>query len=188
MAIVDITTVLDPPAKLAIMVKDTLNAMAPRPSDEITMKHHWYQCTVQNATQFEMRFNDSYLDSGKYLTAPQSVGPYGQMTFNAYNDRSGPSTGVSFSAQLDETHRFDFSIGLDAPSMGRLKAGVVESNSAKAGLEIASREGNSITSKDQYKGNDNDDNGQVIELHLVAYPGMDMKVVITQRIVGNNDE
>ncbi|KAF4495917.1 polyketide synthase [Fusarium agapanthi] len=180
MAIVDINTVLDPPAKLAVKVKDTLRAMPPRPSDEIRMKHRWYQCTVQNATQFEIRLEDGrYFEAGQYLTVPQLIGPYGQMTFTTSNDRSGASTGLSFSANLDETHRYYFAIGLDAPYVGRLKAGVVQSNSAKTGLEIASREGNSITSENRYKGKDNDGDDQVIEIHLVAHPGMEMKVVIT---------
>ncbi|KAF5541087.1 polyketide synthase [Fusarium mexicanum] len=188
MAIVDINTVLNPPAKLAVKVKETMGAMPPRPSDEIRMKHRWYQCTIQNATQFEIRLENSYFDAGRYLTGPQSVGPYGQMTFTAYNDRGGASTGLCFSANLDEAHPFYFAIGLDAPYVGRLKAGVVESNTAKTGLDIATREGNSITSKNRYKGKDNDGDDQVIEFHLVAYPGMEMKVIITQYIVDSNDE
>ncbi|KAF5595989.1 polyketide synthase [Fusarium pseudocircinatum] len=169
MTIVEINTVLDPAAKLAVMVKETLRALPPRPSDEVRMKHRWYQCIVQNATQFEIRFDDSYFNAGKYLAAPQSIGPYGQMT-------------------QDEGHRFYFAIGLDAPAMGGFKAGVVESDSAKTGLEIVSREGNSITSTDQFRGKDNDEDGQVIQFHLVAYPGRDMKVIITQRIVDRDDE
>ncbi|KAF5659138.1 polyketide synthase [Fusarium circinatum] len=188
MAIVDINTVLDPPAKLAEKVKDTLRAMPPRPSDEIRMKHRWYQCTVQNATQFEIRLENSYFNAGKYLTAPQSVGPYGQMTFTAYHDRLGVSTGLSFSANLDEIHRSYFAIGLDAPYMGGFRAGVVESNSAKEGLDIVTREGNSVILKQKYKGKDSNGDDQVIEFHLAAYPGMEMKVIITQLIVNNNDE
>ncbi|KAF5571509.1 polyketide synthase [Fusarium phyllophilum] len=150
MAIVDIKTVLDPPAKLVEKVKDTLRALTPHPSDEIRDKHRWYQCTVQNATQFEIRLEDSYFNAGKYLTAPKS--------------------------------------GLDAPMMGGFKASVVESNSAKTGLENATREGRSIASKDQYKGEDSDGDDRVIEFHVVAYPGMEMKATITQLIVDSSDE
>ncbi|KAG5795500.1 hypothetical protein H9Q69_005434 [Fusarium xylarioides] len=188
MAIVDINTVLDPPARLAAKVKDTLRALTPHPSDEIRDKHRWYQCTVQNATQFEIRLEDSYFNAGKYLTAPKSVGPYGQMTFTAYNDWAGASTGLWFSAHLDETHRFDFAIGLDAPMMGGFKAGVVKSNSAKTGLENATREERSITSKDRYKGEDSEGDGRVIEFHVVAYPGMEMKATITQLVVDSSGE
>lgn len=84
--------------------------MTPRPSDDIREKHRWYQCTVQNATQFDIRLEDSYFNAGKYLAAPNPVGPYGQMTFTAYNDRFGASTGLSFSAHLDETHLSFFAI------------------------------------------------------------------------------
>lgn len=84
--------------------------MTPRPSDDIRDKHRWYQCTVQNATQFDIRLEDSYFNAGRYLEAPNPVGPYGQMTFTAYNDRFGASTGLSFSAHLDETHRSYFAI------------------------------------------------------------------------------
>ncbi|KAI1033559.1 hypothetical protein LB505_012977 [Fusarium chuoi] len=187
MAIIDINTILDPPMKLATKLKDTLNAMTPRPSDDIRDKHRWYQCTVQNATQFDIRLEDSYFNAGRYLEAPNPVGPYGQMTFTAYNDRFGASTGLSFSAHLDETHRSYFAIGLDAPATGGFRAGVVESDSAKKGLEIATRQGNSITLTDRYKGKDSDGDDRVIEFHIAAYPGMEMKVVITQVIVDSND-
>ncbi|EWZ52258.1 hypothetical protein BFJ63_vAg11636 [Fusarium oxysporum f. sp. narcissi] len=188
MVIIDIATVLDHQLKLISMVKDTLNAMTPRPSDEIRDKHRWYQCTVQNATQFNIVLEKSYFNAGKYLTAPESVGPYGQMTFTAYNDVSGTSTGLSFWAHLDESHQFHFAIGLDAPLMGGFKAGVVESDSAKTGLEIATRQGNSITSENRYKGKDNDGNDQVIEFHVATYPGMEMKAAITQLIVDSDNE
>ncbi|KAF5251261.1 hypothetical protein FANTH_3696 [Fusarium anthophilum] len=188
MAIVDINTVIDPPAKLAVKVKDTMGAMTPRPSDEIRMKHRWYQCTVQNATQFEIRLEETYFNTGKYLTAPQPIDPYGQMTFTAYNDRFGVSTGLSFLANLDETHRSYFAIGLDAPYMGGFRAGVVESNTAKTGLDIVTREGNSVILEGRYKGKNSDGDDQVIEFHLAAYPGMEMKVIITQLIVNNNDK
>ncbi|KAI1061223.1 hypothetical protein LB506_011746 [Fusarium annulatum] len=172
MAITDINTILDPPMKLAAKLKDTLNAMTPRPSDDIGDKHRWYQCTVQNATQFDTRLEDSYFNSGKYLTAPNPAGPYGQITFTTYNDRFGASTGLSFSAHLDEAHRSYFAIGLDAPATGGFRAGVVESDSAKKGLEIATRQGNSVTMADQYKGKDSDGDDRVIKCHLVAYPEM----------------
>ncbi|RKL03651.1 hypothetical protein BFJ68_g11395 [Fusarium oxysporum] len=188
MVIIDIATVLDHQVKLISKVKDTLNAMTPRPSDEIRDKHRWYQCTVQNATQFNIVLEKSYFNAGKYLMAPESVGPYGQMTFTAYNDVSGTSTGLSFWAHLDESHQFHFVIGLDAPLMGGFKAGVVESDSAKTGLEIATRQGNRITSENRYKGKDNDGNDQVIEFHVATYPGMEMKVAITQLIVDSDNE
>ncbi|KAG4264995.1 hypothetical protein FPRO04_00721 [Fusarium proliferatum] len=122
MAITDINTVLDPPMKLAAKLKDTLNAMTPRPSDDIGDKHRWYQCTVQNATQFDTRLEDSYFNSGKYLTAPNPAGPYGQITFTTYNDRFGASTGLSFSAHLDEAHRSYFAIvGLTATCLSTCK-------------------------------------------------------------------
>ncbi|KAI1023640.1 hypothetical protein LB503_000147 [Fusarium chuoi] len=187
MAIIDINTIFDPPMELAEKVKQTLNAMTPRPSDDIREKHRWYQCTVQNATQFDIRLEDSYFNAGKYLAAPNPVGPYGQMTFTAYNDRFGASTGLSFSAHLDETHLSFFAIGLDAPATGGFRAGVVESDSAKKGLEIATRQENSITLKDRYKGKDSDGDDRVVEFHFAAYPGMEMKVVITQVIVDSNN-
>jgi hypothetical protein len=76
--------------------------MAPRPSNEIRDKHRWYQCTVQNATQVEIRLKNSYFDAGKCFKAPESVSPCGQMSFTAYNDRFGASTGLYFRAYLDE--------------------------------------------------------------------------------------
>ncbi|CVK84847.1 uncharacterized protein FMAN_01773 [Fusarium mangiferae] len=187
MVTIDINTVLDPPMKLAAKVKDTLNAMTPVPSDEIRDKHRWYQCTVQNATQFDIRLDDSYFEAGKYLVAPNPVNPYAQMTFTAYSDHVRASSGLSFWAHLDETQRFHFAIGLDAPVTGGFRAGVIESNSAKKGLEIATRQGNSITSSDRYRGKDSDDDDRVIEFRVAAYPGMEMKVVITQVIVDSND-
>ncbi|KAH7269220.1 uncharacterized protein BKA55DRAFT_548072 [Fusarium redolens] len=84
--------------------------MAPRPPSEIRDKHRWYQCTVQIATQFKIVLENSYFDAGKYLTAPEPVFPSGQMTFTAFNDVSGASTGLSFWAHLDESHRFYFAI------------------------------------------------------------------------------
>ncbi|PNP79952.1 hypothetical protein FNYG_06649 [Fusarium nygamai] len=188
MAIVDINTVLDPPMKLSVKSKYTLDAIAPRPSNEIRHKGRWYQCTVQNASQFEVRLENSYFEAGKYLKTPDSVSRYGQMAFTAYNDRFGASTGLSFRAYLDEARWFDFAIGLDAPMMGGFKSGVVESDSAKTGLENATREGRSITSKDRYKGKDSDGIDRVIEFHVVAYPGMETKVIITQLIVDSSNE
>ncbi|SCO28466.1 uncharacterized protein FFNC_00348 [Fusarium fujikuroi] len=188
MAIVDISTILDPPIKLAAKVKDTLNATTPRPSDEIRDKHRWYQCTVQNATQFYIRLQDSYFNAGKYLTAPSPVGPYGQMTFTAYNDRFGASTGLSFSAHSDETYQYHSAIGLDAPATGGFRAGVVESDCAKKGLDIATRQGNSITLTYLFKGKDSAGDDRLIEFHLAAYSGMEIKVVITQLILNRNDD
>ncbi|VTT72082.1 unnamed protein product, partial [Fusarium fujikuroi] len=130
MAIVDISTILDPPIKLAAKVKDTLNATTPRPSDEIRDKHRWYQCTVQNATQFYIRLQDSYFNAGKYLTAPSPVGPYGQMTFTAYNDRFGASTGLSFSAHSDETYQYHSAI----PNIGYLTMDPLSIASSVVGL------------------------------------------------------
>ncbi|CZR33173.1 uncharacterized protein FPRO_01845 [Fusarium proliferatum ET1] len=134
MAIIDINTILDPPMKLAAKLKDTLNAITPRLPNDIRDKHRWYQCTIQNATQFDIRLEDSYFNAGKYLTAPNLVGLYGQMTFTAYNDRFAASTGLSFSAHLGETHRSYFAIGPDALATGGFRAGVVESDSTKIGL------------------------------------------------------
>lgn len=72
--------------------------------------------------------------------------------------------------------------------MGGFKPGVVESDYAKTGLEIATRQGNSITPENRYKGKDNDGNDQMIEFHVATYPGMEMKVVITQLIVDSDNE
>jgi hypothetical protein len=59
--------------------------------------------------------------------------------------------------------------------MGGFKAGVVESDSARTGLENATGEGGSRTSKDRYKGKDSDGVDRVIDFHVVAYLGMEMK-------------
>ncbi|KAF5647653.1 polyketide synthase [Fusarium tjaetaba] len=116
----------------------------------------------------------------------------------------GASTGLWLSEHLDQARRFDFPVisnpgkktspeptacqGLDAPSTGGFKAGVVESNSAKTGLENATRKGRSINSRFRFMGKDSDGDDRVIEFHVVAYPGMEMKVIVTQLIVNSNDD
>ncbi|QGI76752.1 hypothetical protein CEK25_001658 [Fusarium fujikuroi] len=193
MAIIDINTIIDPPMKLAAKVKDVS-------SSEFT-SILWMQWTLAPEMRSETRIvgiNAPFktLPSLTYvskiailmLETLNPVGPYGQMTFTAYNDRFGASTGLSFSAHLDDTHRSYSAIGLDAPATGGFRAGVVESDSAKQGLEIATRQGNSITLTDRYKGKDSAGDDRLIEFHLAAYSGMEIKVVITQLILNSNDD
>ena len=72
--------------------------------------------------------------------------------------------------------------GLTSPDLGGHKAGVIESLNPKDGYDIASDEGNSITSQNQYKAQDGDNPEQDvdIEFHVSAQPGREMLIVITE--------
>lgn len=72
------------------------------------------QCTIINATQFDLLLEENYLDSGKYWTAPGAAVPFDQMTFTGCNKDHSPFTGVSggllYKVYLDEEHSFRFAI------------------------------------------------------------------------------
>jgi hypothetical protein len=42
--------------------------------------------------------------------------------------------------------------------------------------------------KNKYKAKDKDGDDQIIEFHVTAYPGMEMKITIAQLIVQNDDD
>jgi len=91
-----------------------LDKLLPHPPDDLKKKHRWFQCTIKNATQFDLLLEESYLDSGTYWTAPGTVTQFDQMTFSGCNKNNSVATGVSggqaFRVYLDEQHDFSFAI------------------------------------------------------------------------------
>ena len=70
--------------------------------------------------------------------------------------------------------------GWTAPGAGRFKAGVIESSSAKDGYDAATPNGNSITSENEYQGEDEDGNPVRIKFQISAAPGNEPMFVVTQ--------
>ncbi|KAL9611243.1 MAG: hypothetical protein Q9167_004097 [Letrouitia subvulpina] len=125
------------------------------------------------------------IKDGKWWTAPGDVQKFEQLVFSACNkdhEPTGVSGGTALRLKLDQDHFFDIAIGLTSPNLGGHKAGVIESLNPKDGYDIASDDGNSITSQNQYraKDGDNPDQDVDIEFHVSAQPGREMLIVITE--------
>ncbi|KZZ91818.1 hypothetical protein AAL_06572 [Moelleriella libera RCEF 2490] len=173
-------------AKLFIKVRDTLRELVPKPPTELEKYHRSFQCTMHNATQFQIVTTDNYICSGKFFETPKSVDGFKTMSFSGSNEDHNPAgvtLGSSFRLSLDSTHFFDFSVGLTAPLAGSYKAGVVESADPKAGYEAALRKGVAIISENTYISRDEDGNKQEIMFHVAAFPGKYMSIEIRQIIV-----
>ncbi|KAM0492530.1 hypothetical protein ACHAP8_009885 [Fusarium lateritium] len=183
---VEVATSFITGAKLAIKVRDILRELVPKPPTELEKYHRWFQCTVYNATQFQILTTDNYIDSGKFFETPKGVDEFKTMEFSGSNgdhNPAGVTLGSSFRLSLDSTHFFDFSVGLTAPVAGSYKAGVVESADPKAGYEAALRKGVAINSENTYISKDEDGNEQEIMFHVSAFPGKHMSIEIRQIIV-----
>ena len=84
------------------------------PPQDLKEKYRWIQCTLKNATQFDIVLTDTYFDSGRYWTAPASLGAFSQMTWSACNQDgsmfTGATGGTAFRLSLDGEHQFDISL------------------------------------------------------------------------------
>ncbi|CCT63506.1 uncharacterized protein FFUJ_00302 [Fusarium fujikuroi IMI 58289] len=191
MAIIDINTIIDPPMKLA-------------GKGERCKQQLWMQWTLAPEMRSETRIvgiNAPFktLPSLTYvskiailmleiLDSTQSGGPIWTNDIHRIQRSIRGIYRPFFLGTFRRHPSILFAIGLDAPATGGFRAGVVESDSAKQGLEIATRQGNSITLTDRYKGKDSDGDDRLIEFHLSAYSGVEIKVVITQLILNSNDD
>lgn len=89
----------------------------PTPPKELEEKHRWMQCTIKNETQFQLVYQETYFNSGKFWNAPGGAGAFKPMDFGVCNHDNSIMTGVSggstLKLHLDETHSFVFAIVCD---------------------------------------------------------------------------
>ncbi|KAF7794751.1 hypothetical protein EIP86_005889 [Pleurotus ostreatoroseus] len=85
MAEIEIAALIVDAAALALSIGEVTKKAVPEPTDGLKSKTRWLQCTVKNETQFQILLNDSYIDSGRYYTAPGSIPPFNQMVFSCCN-------------------------------------------------------------------------------------------------------
>ncbi|KDQ13439.1 hypothetical protein BOTBODRAFT_66681 [Botryobasidium botryosum FD-172 SS1] len=184
--IISIISILIAAAKLVIHIGEVVAKPLPSPPPGLEDKRRWIQCTVKNATQFNILFQGTYLDSGRYWDAPGSIAPFHTMTFSGCNGDYSIFTGVSggnaFSITLDHNTTWDFALGWTNPYAGSIKGAVVESSDPQSGYEHANANGNSIRSTSSYRGKDADGNEIIIHFHVSAAPGQRATYVITQVI------
>ncbi|KAF3933740.1 hypothetical protein ABW19_dt0206325 [Dactylella cylindrospora] len=181
---IEIAKIILSTAELALKAKEIADKKTPDAGSSLKEKTRWIQCTVKNATQFNILLEGNYFGSGRYEQAPASIDPFTQMTFSCCNGdntiMTGVSGGTSFRVTLDDNVSYPFAIGWTSPYVGAFKAGVAESESAEEGYNQASENGKSLSSKDQYTGKDKDKNEARFYFHLSAAPGQQAMFVITQ--------
>lgn len=99
---------------LTKLTRQALDKVIPKPPKELEEKHRWMQCTIKNATQFPLLLHESFLDSGRYWTAPGSTAEFDQIVFSCCNQDNSLFTGVSggnsFKIILDKDHVFDMAL------------------------------------------------------------------------------
>ncbi|KAH9923435.1 uncharacterized protein BXZ73DRAFT_103873 [Epithele typhae] len=170
-------------AELAVKIAEVANKLIPRPPTELMNRFRWIQCTVKNETQFALLVQESYFSSGRYFTPPGSTRAFDQLVFSGCNrdfSPTGVTGGTAFRLSLDDRNFLDIAIGWTNPVFGSYKAGVVESSRAKAGYDIATSRGNSITSRHIFEGTDKDGNAARFRIHVSAVPGQEKLYVIKQ--------
>ncbi|TFK23484.1 hypothetical protein FA15DRAFT_745098, partial [Coprinopsis marcescibilis] len=138
-------------------------------------KTRWIQGIIRNATDFQIRYVKSYLDSGRYDQFPSpTVNPFSTSTFTGCNGDNSALTGISGGAtyriDIDEKHSYYFSIGFTNPYLGAYKAGAIASDNPEQGYEAASKEGGDVTSG-EYHAVDKDGIQLVFRLRITAAPG-----------------
>ncbi|TFK23483.1 hypothetical protein FA15DRAFT_705373 [Coprinopsis marcescibilis] len=148
---------------------------APDVPPSLKNKSRWIEGVIRNATDFPIRYVESYLDSGRYDKFPDpTVNPFAVGTFNGCNGDhtlfTGITGGATYRIDLDEDHSFYFSIGFTDPFIGAYKAGVVASNDPEQGYEVASKEGGEIRSG-EYHAVDKDGRQLVFRLRITAESG-----------------
>ncbi|CEI70743.1 hypothetical protein FVEN_g776 [Fusarium venenatum] len=187
MVVIPIAAKLITGAELIEKVRKVKDTVWPQPSAELVKRFRWFQCTVRNATQFQIRLDGVHWDSGKFCTPPDTAGVFEDMTFGACNSDHGVAKGVtggfSFCMMLDEEQRFYFSVGLATLGAGQANAGVVESESSWDGFDAATRDGNYIESKNKYKSKNEDGNEQEILFRVSAQPGKEMRIEVDQIVM-----
>lgn len=104
--------------------------------------------TIINQTQFQLEYDDSYFDSGRFAQAPTNVKPFSTYTFSACNrDGSlfcGATGGAAFKLRMpfDEPNqagldKLNMSVGFCAPYAGAYKASAIWSDSAQKAYDEA---------------------------------------------------
>ncbi|RPB20558.1 hypothetical protein L211DRAFT_852270 [Terfezia boudieri ATCC MYA-4762] len=175
-ALIPVFTVLANAATLAKGVNEVKDLVIPTPAREVQEKHRWMQCTIKNETQFQIVYEATHFDSGRFWDAPGGADSFKQMSFSVCNGDNTILTGVSggstLKLHLDETHSFVFAIGWTSPQLGSFKTGVIESDNPLSGYENATAQGASIDSKNIYAGTDEDGKSCRIRFHVSAVPGV----------------
>ncbi len=164
--------------------------LIPTPAKTLQDKHRWLTITVFNQTQYVLQFGDSYFDSGKFWAAPTNVEPFGEMTFSGCDKdmsyETGVSGGASFTLQISETEGenvdLNMAFGFTNPQAGSTKiSGLFNVNAVSAYKAV----GDSTTSftSDDYTGQDTNLEETVINFKLVASPGQEATITLTEQIV-----
>lgn len=187
MSVIGILTTILSGVELAAKIGEVAQKIIPDAPKDLKDKYRWIQCTVKNETQFDLLLEGTYFDSGRYWTAPGSIGNFDQLVFSCCNGDNSILTGVSggnaLRLSLDSEHYYDFALGWTNPTAGAFKAGVVESNSAKEGYEKASETGGSIMSSSVFVGKDKDGKEAKFKIHISAAPGPATLYVVKQILV-----
>jgi hypothetical protein len=165
-----------------------MSTALPKPPSDLTGKARWVTVTVFNQTQYDLVYQDSYFDSGRFWTAPTNVPPFKQMTFSACDkDNSlmtGVSGGVQFSIAIPGNPQ-QFAAGFSNPYAGANKASVLAGASATpqaaydaitdvtARASIPALAGKDINGKDV-----------TLSFSLASAPGAEASVTVTQQVSG----
>ncbi|KAL6915051.1 hypothetical protein FSST1_012811 [Fusarium sambucinum] len=149
-------------------VKKVRDKVWSSPPAELENNHQWFQCTIRNATQFQIHFEEAYWESGKFWESPNTVQGFDDMTFSLCNSddsiSKGPAGGFVFSISLNEEHKFYFSLGLITLANRQHKPGL-------AGF---------IESEFLYKIKDKDDNQRCVYFHIKQRIGKEMQIEVIQ--------
>jgi hypothetical protein len=164
-----------------------MSSSEPAPPAGLTGKSHWVTMTVFNQTQYEIVFQSSYFDSGRFWTAPTNVPPFESMTFSGCESdgsiMTGVSGGVQFSIAIPGNAQ-PFSAGFSNPEIGAYKASVVAGGTAQSAYNAID---NSTISDSIGPIAGTDTNGKAVTLNfgLVSSPGPEASVTVTQQVAGD---
>ncbi|CAH0049648.1 unnamed protein product [Clonostachys solani] len=154
---------------------NTLAIPNPEPSSATQSRPRWIQGIVKNLTQFNLQVRPpAYFYSGRYETWPTEVGAWsvGQFTcVQSENSASGVTGGNAWNLYIEPGIEVNLAFGFTCPIIGSYKSGVVESATAQDGYNMASAEGNSIVSRDQFSGVDMYGNGMTIMFEVQCSGG-----------------
>ncbi|TFK85832.1 hypothetical protein K466DRAFT_664217 [Polyporus arcularius HHB13444] len=175
--IIPILTVILTGGELLVKIKEVAEKLIPDVPKELKDKFRY----IQARTHF---------DNGKYWDAPGGTGPFTQLVFTGCNqdlEPGGVAGGTAFRLSLDAEHYYDFALGWTHPSVGALKASVVEgTQKAKDAYEAATPEGNALVSTFVFEGKDKDNNKAQFKIHISATPGVQSLYVLKQVEVGKD--
>ncbi|OJJ22334.1 hypothetical protein BKI52_06525 [marine bacterium AO1-C] len=182
-------------AELATEVGGMVKSFIPDSPKDLKDKHRWMTVTIINETQYNIVFEESYFDSGRFWTPPTNTPAFKSMTFSGCNKDGSILTGVSggalFQLQMPKEgggyEKLNFGVGFSNPEAGSIKiSGIYPTKSGEEGAKQAYDkvdDGTTNKKSEVFPGKDKDGHDIKVQFILVASAGQEARVTITEQHV-----